>query len=145
MMAAVPPSSNTTNGCTFADIVVNLETSSASYSSRSLARHPSLLNVKLLTYYRWPGMYSSNEGKRAPTTIIKARQPRIGVHIRSRCRCNHSVLRLGDLLSMKGPNTCTDLLSLPQQNSNLQKSKLATFLTILSTSRCIYEVSQQNR
>lgn len=38
MMAAVPPpSSNDMNGCTFADIVVNLETSSASYSSRSLA------------------------------------------------------------------------------------------------------------
>lgn len=37
MMAAVPPSSNAMNGCTFADIVVNLETSSASYSSRSLA------------------------------------------------------------------------------------------------------------
>lgn len=50
MMAAVPPSSNAMNGCTFADIVVNLETSSASYSSRSLARHPSLLNVKLGTH-----------------------------------------------------------------------------------------------
>lgn len=52
IMAAVPPpSSNAMNGCTFADIVVNLETSSASYSSRSLSRHPSLLNIKLLTYY----------------------------------------------------------------------------------------------
>lgn len=77
IMAAVPPSSNAMNA--FADIVVHLETSSASYSSRSLARHPSLLNVKLLTYYRWPEMYSSNESKRAPTTIVKARRPRIGI------------------------------------------------------------------
>lgn len=52
IIAAVPPSSNAMNGCTFADIVVNLKTSSASCSSRSLSLHPSLLNVKLLTYYR---------------------------------------------------------------------------------------------
>lgn len=68
IIAAVPPSSNATNGCTVADIVVDLKTSSASYSSRSLALSAPVFAQCQIRYSR------TTAGLKC-TALTRAREP----------------------------------------------------------------------
>lgn len=137
IMAAVPPSSNAMNECTFADIVVNLKTSSASYSSRSLARS---LGTRLCSMSN----YSRTTASLECTALTRAREPQRQLSKQDDGESGYPV-------EMSMQPQCSQIGRPPQyegteyrfyspfhsKNSNLQKSKLATFSASSPTSRGI--------